>query len=217
MGTFTTAYSDYGVGRKGAFDRNRITSDVTVITEPTAEPVTLSEVKAAMGVSHDDDDQMISGYIKSARRWAESYLNTYIMTQVVEITMDAFPGWEFGLGLWPLQSIDSVKYDDTSSPITEQTLTVNTNYYADTTAQCGRIKLIDDIPDVTSRPNAVKIRCTVGYADTSASPADLRDGVPEELKTGLKLYVRGLYESDPCAKLAARESVHHLQVKCGGL
>ena len=217
MGTFTPEYSDYGISRTGAFDRNRITSDVRIITEPTAEPITLTEAKSAMGVSHDDDDQMITGYIKAARRWAESYLNAYLMTQVIEVTMDAFPGWEFGLGLWPIQSVDSVKYDDTSSPITEVTLTENTNYYADVLAKCGRIKLIDEIPDVTSRPNAVKIRATVGYADTGASPADVRDGVPEEIKTGIKLYVRGLYESDPCSKVAARETIHHLQVKCGGL
>ena len=208
---------DYGVSRTGAFDRNRITSDVTIITEPTIEPVTLAELKASIGISHTDDDTLLTSYITSARKWCEDYLNLYIMTQIVEVSFDNWPGWEFGLGLWPIQSIDSVKYDDTSSPIATQTLTVNTNYYADTTSKCGRIQLIDTMPDVTSRPNAVKVRATVGYAAISASPTDLRNGVPEPIKTGIKMYARGLYENDPCYRIPAREIVHHLQVKCGGL
>ena len=215
MGSFERDYPI--VNRTGGFDRNRIISDVSVITEPSIEPVTLGELKSEIGISHSNDDAQLNAYITSARVWCEKYLNTYIMTQIVEITMDQWPGWEFGLGLWPIQSVDSVKYDDTASPIAEQTLTANTNYYADITAKCGRIQLIDSMPSVTTRPNAIKIRATVGYVEVSSSPVDLRSGVPEPIKTGIKMYAKGLYESDPCSKVAAREIIHFLQVKCGGL
>ena len=201
----------------GAFDRDRTVSNITVITEPTIEPVTLAEVKSVLRISHSDDDTMLAGYIKSARRWAENYLDLFIMTQTVEFTVDMWPGLEFGLGVWPIQSVTSVKYDDTSSPITEQTLAEATDYYADVISGCGRIKAVDTWPTVTERPNAVKVRLTVGYEDTAASPIDLRDGVPEEIKTGIKLYIRMLYESDPCSELAARKVMHHLQENCGGL
>jgi uncharacterized phiE125 gp8 family phage protein len=181
-----------------------------IITEPTIEPVTLAEAKSVLRVSHDDDDMMIAGYIKSAREWAENYADIYIMTQVVEWRFDRWPGSVFNLDLFPLQSVDSIKYDDTSSPITEQTLTANTDYWSVIT-KCGRIEAINSWPSLTDRPDAVKIRCTVGYADTGASPSVLRDGVPETIKTAIKMRVKFLYENDPCANGAGREIMHRMQ------
>jgi len=195
-------------------NRNRVISNVTVITQPTIEPVTLAEVKEVLRISNVDDDDLIDGYIRTARIWAENYTDLYFMTQVIEITMDTWPGYVIALGSWPIQSVDSVKYDDTSSPITEQTLTENTDYYVDVVSPCGFIDMIDTLPSLTTRPNAVKIRLTVGYEVVSVSPEDLRNGVPESIKTAIKLYVKSLYDSDPCTEATARAVIHHMRNKC---
>lgn len=169
---------------------------LTVITEPTQEPVSLAEVKDALKVETTDDDSRLSALIKVARQFAEDYCDTRIMTTIVERSYDAWPAQTLGLNVWPLQSIDSIKYDDTSSPTTEQTLTVNTDYYADTTTEGGRVSTIGGWPSVAVKPKPIRIRMTAGYTS--------RDNVPDQLKEGIKAYVAYLYEQCPDLKESAK-------------
>ncbi len=157
-----------------------------VITEPTSEPVTLQEAKDALKILHDDEDGRITSLIKTAREFAEAYCGIFIMTTIRELKGDAFLGYEINLDTWPLQSIDSVKYDDTGSPITEQTLVANTDYYADTKTEGGRLRKIKQWPSVATKPNAIRIRMTAGYSSAAL--------VPESLKDGIKAYIIYLYE-----------------------
>ena len=186
---------------------------LSVITEPTIEPVTLTDAKALLGVTHNDDDTLITSYITAARQFAEKYTSLRFITQVVEWQLEAWPAWGFNLDIWPLQSVDSIKYDDTDSPIAEQTLVVNTDYYADVEIEGGWVETIGGWPSVTTRPGPIRIRMTAGYADSSASPIDLADNVPEGIKTGIKLYVKFLYESDPCSEATARSVLWHFRRK----
>lgn len=167
---------------------------LTVITAPTTEPVTLTEVKAALGITHSDDDVELANLIQAAREYVELYTGRRLMTQVLELSFDRWPSQSFELGEWPLQSIDSVKYDDTASPVTEQTLIVNTDYYADTTTECGRVKAVTGWPSVAVQPNAVRIRFTAGYDDANS--------VPQAIKSGVKLWVGGLYQCPDYIELA---------------
>ena len=162
---------------------------LTVITQPTAEPVTLTEMKRALNVETSDDDSRISGYIKTARQFAESYCNIRIMTTVVERSFDYWPSSVINLGVWPLQSIDSVKYNDTSSPVTEQTLTVDVDYYADTVTEGGRVGTITGWPSTAVKFKPIRIRMTAGYATRAL--------VPQQVKDGIKAYVSYLYEVCP--------------------
>lgn len=169
---------------------------LSTITGPTVEPVTTTEVKTALGVLHSDDDTRIDGLIKAARIFAEAYCSLRIMTQVVEWTLDNWPAGEFTLGVWPIQSVDSVKHFDTASPSVEQTLVANTDYYADTTTKNGRLRTEGGWPSVAVIPNPIKIRMTVGYADA--------DSVPDGIKEGIKAYVVYLYDSDELMESIAK-------------
>lgn len=173
---------------------------LTVITEPAVEPVTRTEAKLALRVDHDDDDSRIDALIEAARHFAESYTGLYIMPQTVELALDAWPASTFDLGVWPLESIDSVKYDDTSSPVTEQTLTANTDYIADTTTRGGRLTTVGGWPTVAARPNPIRIRMTAGYP-LAGSP--LTGDAPESIKEGVLAYVMFLYDNDVKMKTAA--------------
>jgi len=169
---------------------------LSVITEPTVEPITLAEAKAALGIDHTDDDDRITGYIKASRIFAEKYCRLKIPSQVVERTYDRWPSAEINLDVWPLQSIDSVKYDDTASPIAEQTLVLDTDYYSDIVLEGGRVRALTGWPSVAVKPSAIRIRMTAGYADSGASPIDLADNIPESIKNGIKAYVVYLYEQN---------------------
>jgi len=161
----------------------------TVITEPTAEPVTLLEAKSKLRILHDDEDDLVLGLIKSAREFTKDFCNIYLMPTVIELTMDKWPALEFGLGTSPLISIDSVKYFDTSSPSVETTLTVNTDYYSDTVIEGGRIISIGGWPSVAVRPNAITITMTAGHVSA--------EKVPQRLKDGILTQIVSLYELDP--------------------
>ncbi len=173
---------------------------LTIITEPTVEPVTLAEAKTALRVDHSDDDTRITALIEAARRFAEAYTGMYIMPQTIEASMDSWPATEIELCVWPLESVDSVKYDDTASPVTEQTLTVDTDYYADTTTIGGRVRTLTGWPSVAVKPNAIRIRMTAGYP-LAGSP--LSGNAPEIIKEGVLAYVMFLYDNDISMKNAA--------------
>lgn len=160
----------------------------TVITQPTIEPITVEEAKSALGIEHDDDDVRIEGYIQAGREFAEAFCDLRIMSQVVELSYDHWESSVIELDLSPIQSIDSVKYDDTSSPVAEVTLVVDTDYYADTTTDGGRVSSIGGWPSHAIKPNPIRIRATVGYV--------LPESVPFKLKEGIKAYVVYLYEQD---------------------
>ena len=164
----------------------------TIITEPADEPITLDEAKEALRIEIDDEDTRIWNIIRAARMFAEDYLNLKIMSQVIELAVDRWPATEFSLGVWPIISIDTVKYEDTASPVATQTLVVNTDYYSDITTIGGRLRTLSGWPSVASKPNAIKIRMTVGYAD--------QDSVPDQIKEGIKAYCAYIYDSDECMK-----------------
>lgn len=167
----------------------------TVITAATEEPVTLNEAKEALGVTHEDDDARILKMVKSAREMAEKFTNTFIASQVVERNYHTWPSWTINLKLWPLQSIDSVKYDDTASPSAEQTLVLNDDYQTDIRTIGGLISSIGGWPSTAVKPNPIRVRCTVGYADI--------DDVPEHVKNAIKAYVVYLYDAEPFMKEVA--------------
>jgi hypothetical protein len=87
---------------------------LTVVTEPTAEPVTLDEAKAHLRVEHEYDDLTIAALITAARKYCETVAKRALVTQTLRLTRDTFPGacdgWILRLPRPPLQSVTSIKY-----------------------------------------------------------------------------------------------------------
>lgn len=117
----------------------------TLIIPPTAEPVTLSDVKLQLGFGpmQDSDraaaqilNDKLRGFITAARKWCEDYCQRAFLTQTYVLRRDSFPGhnlryeWngypEIRLPFPPLQSIVSFQYIDVSG--TPQTLTQDTTF-----------------------------------------------------------------------------------------
>lgn len=86
---------------------------------PSAEPVSVAEVKAHVYVDHVDDDGEIAMLVAAARDHVERYCNLKIATQTVVAKCDGFDDlWYLPFG--PIQTITSVKYVDTDG--NEQTI-----------------------------------------------------------------------------------------------
>lgn len=85
------------------------------ILSRTNPPVSLSEAKAHLRVTHNFEDDLIQATIDAAIEWAETYTGMAFGENVVEAvsTVDTTM-YEIGRGL-PIATIDSVVDDDSTS------------------------------------------------------------------------------------------------------
>ena len=158
-----------------------------LITAPSTYPVTLAEAKLHCRVDIADDDTLITALITAATEMAEQKTGRAIMTQTLELTLDAFPE-AFELTRVPVQRITSVKYYDTTG--TQQTLS-NTLYALDAADDFG-FAYISPVyagvwPNTRDQINAVAVRYVAGYADAAS--------VPQSIKNWILLMVSTMYEN----------------------
>ena len=154
-----------------------------VIQEAISFPVLLSDAKKQINIIEDDDDVFIDHLIQVATAYAEEFTGIKIMPQIWELALDEIECSTFALGFTPIQSVDSVKYDDESN--TEQTL-ADTEYNTDFVSTDGRIHS-DNWPSTYNKFNAIRIRMTVGYVNA--------DAVPAPIKHAILMLVSQLYEN----------------------
>ncbi len=174
-------------------------------TPPSSEPVTLSEAKAHLRVSINDDDALIGNLITAARVMCEEFTARALITQGWRLWLDNFPGdttaWWDGMreGIntrltvkryihiprAPLQSISAVTVyaDDDSTTIFSPSL-----YFVDTAGEPGRLALRNNAswPISQRMSNGISIDFTAGYGNASA--------VPQALKQGMLVHIGQLYE-----------------------
>jgi phage conserved hypothetical protein, phiE125 gp8 family len=154
---------------------------------PAIEPITLTEAKAHLRVDFSDDDDLISGLIKTAREYAEGYQNRALCTQTWELWLDSWPSESYiKIPLPPLQSITSIKYYDSTN--TEATM-ADTDYQVDVKSEPGRVALAysESWPAATLRPiNGICITFNAGYGNAG--------DVPQRMKQAMLLLVGHWYE-----------------------
>lgn len=178
------------------------------ISNNTATTATLNLADAALGAqaptSNTTGDPMMSALIATARQQAEQELRRYLVTQTLDLYLDAFPavdcqrvGYQYPLSvadaitLPPLQSVASITYTDTAG--TAQTLAAD-QYQVDATSQPARITPAygQSWPSTRDQSNAVKVRFVTGYGAAAAVPAcikqwmllriaDLHPGVAQQM------------------------------------
>lgn len=153
-----------------------------LVTAPTVEPVTLSEVKAQAVIGHDLDDTLLSVMISAAREHGESLTGRSWAPKTLEVVLDSFPSGAIELPASPVTAVTSIKYLDDDGA--EQTMP-EADYYVDTDSLVGRVIPKDAWPETADRLNAVRVRYTAGFAAGSIPPA---------LKQWLLIRVATLYE-----------------------
>lgn len=119
---------------------------VIASTAPTAEPVTLNDVKDHLGILPEDsthDRKLETFIIPSARQMVEARLSKTLVTTTWTANYRDFPrsGWWIELPFPPLASVTSVKYYDENG--TQQTWS-SSEYIVDTSSSPGRVALDPD-------------------------------------------------------------------------
>ena len=142
-----------------------------IITHPTVEPVTLTEVKAQLGIQSTDtaSDTVLTRHITEARKWAEGYMRRSLMPQTHERRLDAFVE-QIELPLPPVASVSSVKYIDADGVLT----TVDAaDYTLDTTPLVPFVRPVygESWPSPRDESSAVRVQYVAGYAVSALAPA----------------------------------------------
>lgn len=158
-----------------------MSTSVTVITPPAAEPVTVSEAKSHLRVDSTDDDTLIGVLITTAREWLESASGRCLITRTLEMTLDEWPAGDMiELIGAPAASVTSLTWTDRSGTVT--TLSSSTDYLTAVTRAPGRVILRFGTcwpgTGQLKELEAIRLRYTAGYgAAGSAVPASLRQAI----------------------------------------
>ena len=168
----------------------------TLITGPTVEPVTLTQLKEHLRIDAGmtADDAILGLYLVAARQYAEKYTRRAFLPQQCTLNLDHFPLWRFSNTLNSSQrrdfpyfgvafdsiairlpkprciSVDSVVYLDPTG--TSQTIDPST-YYVDTSSEPARLVPKSGLTwpyTQTYLPGSITVTFTTG---SYATPADV--------------------------------------------
>ena len=151
---------------------------LSVVTEPTAEPVTLDEIRADRNDPPEADNAILLACVKAARERAERYTGRRIMPTVLRLTLDRFPCRDIYLPGGMLQSSTSVSITYTNSTGGTSTMP-SSDYRVDTYSEPPRIRPAWETywPQHRCDLNAVRIQYTAGYADAASVPAGIKSAI----------------------------------------
>lgn len=147
-----------------------------LITAPTAEPITASDLKAHLRKDTSDEDALITALIVAAREQVEHLTGRALMPQTWDLLLDEFPDGDIALGKLPVASITSVSYTD----IDGATQTVSSgDYVLDADALPGWVRLAygKSWPSTRDVANAVAVRFVAGYANAAAVPQSIKQAM----------------------------------------
>lgn len=102
---------------------NRIIDIKKVESAPT-EPVTLTQVKAHLIITHSDDDTMLTALITQCRKAIEEYCAISIVVQTITLIADLCKEWELPYGpVTGIQGVSTRSGNEGSGPGTYETQT----------------------------------------------------------------------------------------------
>jgi uncharacterized phiE125 gp8 family phage protein len=178
--------------------------NLTLITSPAVEPMTLTEVKAYLRLddtSDDSDDIYISSLITVAREYCEEYQHRAYVTQTWELSLQKFPIDETDLlnnnlsnsiieiPKGSLKTINSVTYKDSAGVVT--TMEPEIDYVVSSRGILGRISppFGKIFPVCLLYPlDPIVINFTCGYGDDEAK-------IPGRIKQAMLLLISHWYEN----------------------
>lgn len=157
-----------------------------LITPPTAEPVSLDELKKFLRIDHPDDDAEVTALGIAAREFVESHTGLALPAQTLELTARDWPASLLVLPKPPLQAVVSVKHRNAAGAVV--TLAANTDYIVDLAG--GTVEPVTAWPRVGDYPDAVQVRFTAGGT------------APESLRLAIKSLAAHWYDNRTPAESA---------------
>jgi uncharacterized phiE125 gp8 family phage protein len=173
-------------------------SSLRIVTDATAEPVTIEDVKIHLRLQSTDttEDTYLAGLIKGARKEAENRTRRALLPQTWKLVLDDFSS-EIVLPRAPLSTNSAdvvITYLDETSG--NSTTLPSTYYVVDTDSEPGRVRLAygSEYPDTYPVKNAVQIQFKTGYPLATAAGGPTTDTCPESIEQWIKMKVAQAYE-----------------------
>lgn len=143
-----------------------------ITTDPTVEPISVSEAKSYLRLDGTDHDAELEALITAARQYAEEQTGRAFITRTITLKMDNFLYTPLYLPQAPIQSVTSVTYYDTAG--TSQTWS-SSEYTVDTSSNPGRLQPAFGYswPDTYDELNAITIVYLAGYGDAATDVPDI--------------------------------------------
>lgn len=139
--------------------------NLTILTPPEEEPVSVATAKAHLRVDTTADDTLITTYLKAARELCEGLARRSFVTQSFRLVLDDFPSVPLKLPRPPLQSVEAVTYLDDDGNEHDWT-----DFTVDTGSEPGRI-IFNSLPTASLQESgAVAIEFTAGYESAADLP-----------------------------------------------
>jgi uncharacterized phiE125 gp8 family phage protein len=170
---------------------------VKVVEEPSAEPLTLSELyahlrlEALIDVDSDGngtrpDDDLLLGLLTAAREYCEEFTGRSIAVKTYAISLDSFPD-PFELPRPPFVNVVDFTYDGTES---DSILVESQNFYIDTFSDMATVQPIGSWPTIREG-NRAQLTYRAGYG----VPGDASDPppLPGWARAAMLLIVEHLY------------------------
>ncbi|MEI5677586.1 MULTISPECIES: head-tail connector protein [unclassified Mesorhizobium] len=152
--------------------------------DPAVEPVTLTAVKSHLRLSHDTEDELLSGLIKAAREDVERATGVAMISQSWRLAMDRWPpSGRVVLARYPVQEILSVTVFGSEG---EASLVDPADYQVDTLSRPARIHF-ERRPEPMRAMNGIEIDFSAGFGEAGTD-------VPDLLKRAVTMLVAHWYE-----------------------
>lgn len=131
--------------------------------------------------TNSTSDPLLVLLIKSARAAAQQQLSRYLITQTLDLSLDAFP-CDGEIRLPPLQTVSEISYVDSDGAT--QVLAAD-QYLVDASSKPARIQCAYGVswPSVRDQANAVRVRFVAGYGVASAVPESVKQWMLLRVKT----------------------------------
>lgn len=158
---------------------------VKTITGPAEYPVTLEEAKEQAIIEHSDNDVKILQFIGAATNHVQRRTNTSLVRQQKRVYLDKFYD-EVLLSHGPVKEIEQVQYIDADG--VTQTLATSVYEFSETSSAL-RLAYGQTWPAPRPKKDAVWIDYWAGYYDTTVSPINYRQEIPDDLKLAVLMLV----------------------------
>lgn len=161
--------------------------NLTVITPPEEEPVSVETAKAHLRVDYSTDDALIATYLKAAREICEGLARRAFVTQSLRLVLDDFPtSAVLKLPRPPLQSVEAVTYIDDGGNEHDWT-----DFTVDAGSEPGKV-IFNSLPNASlQETGAVAVEFTAGYESSADMPSIFQIAILQTVATWYELREMG--------------------------
>ena len=175
----------------------------SLVTAPQSEPITVAQASDHVRVDSAADQDYLASLIPVARQYVEDITGKVAVQATYKAVADSwesFGGQTLMLMRSPLVSVTSIKYY-AAGAIAQTTLSANTDYTVCTATEPGMIHIVNSLPSLASRPDAVEIVFVAGNTRAEQSPPALRHAI--------KMMCAHLYEERVPASATELKEIPH--------